>query len=401
MNDSEIQRIYRLSVDKINKVQTHLKRYCFDAVNWNDRLIALKGARGVGKTTLLLQKIRESGLEARQTLYVSLDSVWLDAKDIWLLAEYHAQHGGTRLVLDEVHYLQDWQRLIKNIYDDFPDLKVAYTGSSMLRVKARQGDLSRRQVDYELFGLSFREFLHFEGVLDYSPLSLEEILENHLEVAREVQSKIKVLPLFERYLRSGYYPFYRESLSKYGERICAIVNQTLDSDWPSVEEVTSATIRRTRKMLKILAARPPQTPKMTILYNELGTERQHGLKMLYVLERAGLLRLLSSERENLKNLTTPEKIYCDNTNLMHAIVPQPDIGMARETFFANQLAAGHRLAYPRKGDFLVDDKWLFEVGGSGKGFDQIADEPNSYVVNDGVEVGVGNRIPLWVMGFLY
>lgn len=401
MNESEILRIYRLSAEKINKVQTHLKRYCFDAMNWNDRLIALKGARGVGKTTLLLQKIRESGLEARQTLYVSLDSVWLDAKDIWLLAEYHSQHGGTRLVLDEVHYLQDWQRLIKNLYDDFPDLKVAYTGSSMLRIKARQGDLSRRQVDYELFGLSFREFLQFEGVLDYSPLSLDEILEHHLDVAREVQAKIKVLPLFERYLRSGYYPFYRESLSKYGERICAIVNQTLDSDWPSVEVITPATIRRTRKMLKILAERPPQTPKMTVLYNELDTERQHGLKMLYGLERAGLLRLLSSERENLKTLSTPEKIYCDNTNLMHAIVPQLDIGMARETFFANQLSVGHRLAYPRKGDFLVDGKWLFEVGGSGKGFDQIADEPNSYVVNDGVEIGVGNRIPLWVLGFLY
>ena len=179
------------------------------------------------------------------------------------------------------------------------------------------------------------------------------------------------------------------------------MNQTLDSDWPSVEDITAETIRKARKMLRILAALPPQTPKMNRLYAELDTERQHGLKILYALERAGLLNLLASDFDVLDNLSSPEKIYCENTNLMFALTPDADMGTAREAFFVNQVANGHAVTYPKKGDFLVDDKYLFEVGGRGKGFSQIKDIPNSFVVNDGVEVGIGGKIPLWIFGFMY
>ena len=378
MDQDDIEHIYRLSKDKIEETDTSLKRYSYDSIDWKDRLVGLRGARGVGKTTLLLQKIADSGEERARSLYVSLDSVWLDAKEIYRLAEHFVQHGGARLVLDEVHYVKDWQRIIKNLSDDFKGLKIAYTGSSMLKLKSRQGDLSRRQIGYELPGLSFREFLAFEGV-----------------------RKIHVLPLFEKYFRGGYYPFYREGGSKYETRILQIVNQTLDSDWPSVEDVTADTVRKARKMLRILAEMPPQTPKMKLLYDQLDTERQHGLKILYALERAALLRLLPSSGESLKNLASPEKIYCDNTNLMYAIIPDADIGTARETFFMNQVGSSHILTYPKKGDFLVDGKYLFEVGGKGKTFRQIKDLPDSFVVNDGIEVGIGNKIPLWLFGFLY
>ena len=186
-----------------------------------------------------------------------------------------------------------------------------------------------------------------------------------------------------------------------GSEVGNAVNQTLDSDWPSVENVTPETVRKARKMLRILAALPPQTPKMNRLYAELDTERQHGLKILYALERAGLLNLLASDFDALDNLSSPEKIYCENTNLMYALTSDADIGTAREAFFVNQLSNGHVLTYPKKGDFMVDDRWLFEVGGRGKGFAQIKDMPDSYVVNDGVEVGIGNKIPLWLFGFLY
>ena len=401
MTDEDIERIYRISAGKVAETSLSQKRYLYDDIDWNSRLIGLRGARGVGKTTLLLQKICESGVERNASLYVSLDSVWLDAKEIYLLAEHHVQHGGTRLVMDEVHYVKDWQRIIKNIYDDFKELKIAYTGSSLLRLKARQGDLSRRQVGYELPGLSFREFLKFEGVMDWSPVSLEDVLSGHVTIAREIARKVKILPLFERYFKSGYYPFYLEGTVKYEERIRQVVNQTLDSDWPSVEDITPETIRKARKMLRILAALPPQTPKMNRLYAELGTERQHGLKILYALERAGLLNLLASDFDALDNLSSPEKIYCENTNLMYALTSDADIGTAREAFFVNQVSNGHVLTYPKKGDFMVDDRWLFEVGGRGKGFVQIKDVPDSYVVNDGVEVGIGNKIPLWLFGFLY
>ena len=402
MNDEDYERIVRLSRDKIDEVSLDIKRAGYDGIDWSFRLIGLKGARGIGKTTLLLQKIRESGGERDRTLYVSLDNVWIDAREVYLLAERFVQHGGARLVLDEVHYVKDWQRILKNLYDDFPRLKIAYTGSSMLKLKARQGDLSRRQIGYELTGLSFREFLRFEGVGEFPVLSLADILSGHEEIARDIRRKLHVLPLFEKYFKSGYYPFYRDGESRYETRVLQIVNQTLDSDWPSVENVTAETVRKARKMLRILAELPPQTPKMKTLYDQLDTERQHGLKILYALERAGLLRLLSSEADSLKNLSSPEKIYCDNTNLMYAIVPSADIGTAREAFFMNQVGgAGHSMTYPKRGDFLVDSRHLFEIGGKKKSFAQIKDLPDSYVVADNLEVGLGNKIPLWLFGFLY
>ena len=401
MESRDIERIYSISREKIAGIGLGFKRFIYDEVDWGDRLLSLKGPRGVGKTTLLLQKIAECEEERNTTLYLSLDNVWIDAKDIWELAEYHLAHGGTRLVLDEVHYLDNWQQLMKNLYDDFESLKVAYTGSSMLKLKARQGDLSRRLISYELPGLSFREFLKLEGALDIEPLALETILKQHVDIAMEIKKKVKILPLFERYLKSGYYPFYREAASDYFQRVRAIANQILESDWPSVEEVTVSTIRKARKMMTILASLPPQTPVMKDLYSQLGTERQHGLKILYALERGGLLRLLASASEKLSNLSSPEKIYCDNTNLMYAISAEADIGTARETFFISQMGLRHSLGYPKKGDFKVDDRWLFEIGGKGKGFNQIKDIPESFVVNDGVEVGLGNKIPLWLFGFLY
>jgi len=401
MKEDEIERMYRISADKLAETDLSIKRSSYDSIDWSDRLIGLRGARGVGKTTLLLQKIVESGEERARTLYVSLDNIWLDSREIYLLAEYHVQHGGTRIVLDEVHYVRDWQRMVKSLYDDFKGLKIAYTGSSMLKIKNRQGDLSRRQMEYELPGLSFREFLKFEGEADFPVLTLSDILVRHEEIARDICRGRNILPLFERYFRSGYYPFYRDVGKGYHERIRQVVNQTLDSDWPSVEDITAETIRKARKMLRILAELPPQTPKMKDLYAELNTERPHGLKILYALERAGLVKLLASDFEALSNLSSPEKLYCDNTNLMYALVDRADIGTARETFFMNQLSQGHRLTYPKKGDFLVDDRYLFEIGGKGKTFKQIKDVPDSFVVNDGVAIGIGNKIPLWLFGFLY
>ena len=401
MDQDDIEHIYRLSKDKIEETDMSLKRYSYDSIDWKDRLVGLRGARGVGKTTLLLQKIADSGEERTRSLYVSLDSVWLDAKEIYRLAEHFVQHGGARLVLDEVHYVKDWQRIIKNLSDDFKGLKIAYTGSSMLKLKSRQGDLSRRQMVYRLDGLSFREFLAFEGVVEFPRLSLEELLADHVRIATEIVGKVKILPLFKTYLRRGYYPFYKEVRNGYEFRIREIVDEVLEKDYPAIEEVSIATIRKTRKMLMVLAASCPQTPNMSRLYQELETDRNQGLKMLSALEDVGLLKLLSTESKKVKSMSRPDKIYCDNTNLMHALQPASDVGTERETFFLNQLSIVHDVTYPTKGDFLVDGKFLFEVGGAGKGFSQIADISDSYVVNDDVEIGFGSKIPLWLFGFLY
>ncbi len=370
-------------------------------IAWDDRLLCIKGPRGVGKTTMLLQHIKASALPREAVLYVSLDNLFFARHRFRDVVDWHWKNGGTVLLADEVHHLENWQMELKNVNDDYPEMKIAYTGSSMLSMDHGQGDLSRRQMTYTLPGLSFREFLAFEGVADFHVVSLTDILSSHVELAEEITSRIKVIPLFKRYLESGYYPFYREVKNGYMHRIREIVNAVLENDYPAIENVSYETIGKTRRMLMILSASTPQTPNMSKLYAELHTDRNQGLKMLDALGKAGLLGLLSTQAKKLKTLSSPDKIYCDNTNLMYALSSSVDIGSLRETFFFNQVSQAHQVTYPKVGDFMVDGEYLFEVGGSGKGFVQIKDIPNSYVAADDIEVGYGNKIPLWLFGFLY
>lgn len=400
MQETNFEEIYRLSGQKIARVSLGFKRYLYPQIDWSDPLICLKGARGVGKTTLLLQKIKESE-DRKTTLYVSLDSIWLDPRDVYQLVRHHYERCGTRVVLDEVHYMDGWQRLIKNLCDDFPGLRIAYTGSSLLKLKAGGGDLSRRQREFCLNGLSFREYLEMENAGKFGAMTLQEIIDGHEDVGRQIVSGLKILPHWEKYFRSGYYPFYRDCPGGYSHRLLQAVNQTLESDWASVEDVSATTVRRARKMLRILAGRPPQTPKMNALYGELDTDRKTGLKILHALADAELLILFASAKNTLKTLSAPDKMYCNNPNLAYALTPDADIGSAREAWFINQLRVGHEVLYPKAGDVEVDGASVFEIGGRGKGFGQIKDVPGSYVANDGVETGYGNKIPLWMFGFLY
>ena len=402
MEDSELTPLAAALDRRLEETDTTYHRPLYSEIDWEDRLVCIKGAKGTGKTTMMLQFLKEHPAECAKSFYVSLDSLWFANHNPLDVVEWLHNNGFERLFLDEVHYFKPWQTLVKNIYDDYPEMKVVYSGSSLMKLNAGAGDLSRRQRTYELKGLSFREFLEFEGVGRFEELSLEEILKNHRIIAREIVSKTKVLKYFGKYIEGGYYPFYKSARGGYHERISQIVAQILERDWPETEDITLATVTKTKKMLMILAESCPQVPKMNELYAQLETDRNQGLKMLYALERAGILSLLSSKSANLGNLSRPDKIYCDNTNIMHALTVGTNSGTVRETFFLNQLrSAGHKVSYPPQGDFLVDGRHLFEVGGRGKGFTQIKDVPDSYVVNDGVETGIGNKIPLWLFGFLY
>jgi len=391
------------SSDRMLKAATpDTRRYLYSQIDWRDRLICIKGSRGVGKTTLMLQHIREDfGLGSSSALYASLDDIWFANRRLKDLASYLVSHGFTHLFLDEVHHLPNWSVEIKNIYDQFPSLHVVYSGSSLLEIEKADGDLSRRQATYPLDILSFREFLGFEGVLDHEAIPLEDILQSHRGLATDITARIRILPLFERYLKEGAYPFYRDAFAGFHSRLLATVNKVLDVDWPKTEPVSQETILRTKRMLAVLSANAPQQPNMSALWRELGTERNQGLKMLRALERAKLLLLLASKTPKLKDLNTPEKIYCGDTNLMHAIAPRSEIGTVREAFFANQLRHRHRLLVPDAGDFLIDEEHLVEVGGPGKTFRQIKDMPASFIAADGIETGWGNKIPLWLFGFLY
>lgn len=401
MEEREIEKIYRSYRRRLKDTPLSFTRFLYEKINWNDRLIGIKGARGVGKTTLMLQYIKRNWEQTDCALYVSLDNLWFSNHSLDDLVEYHYTHGGTHLFLDEIHRYPYWQTMLKNLNDDYPDLHIAYTGSSMLEIDLQQGDLSRRQMVYQLVGLSFREFLEFECGLKIRAYSLEELLQDHVAIASNITEQVKILPLFEKYLRTGYYPFYKSTCEGYDFRLQEVVRQVIESDLPAVEDIQYVTTQKVKKMLMILAERVPHTPKMSELYKELETNREQGLKMLYALERGGLLSLLTTQVKNYKSLSRPDKIYLDNPNLMYALSPNIDIGTLRETFFFNQLNITHELLLPQRGDFYVDRHYLFEVGGRTKTFEQIKDISNSFLAVDGTEIGHHNRIPLWIFGLLY
>ncbi|MBR5336430.1 MAG: ATP-binding protein [Lachnospiraceae bacterium] len=403
MDKEEYYKMLDLSERRIKECNTRTERFLLRRIDWRDRLIMISGSRGTGKTTMLLQHIKAAFVgKYDAALYVSLDNLWFETHSLAELVDIHFKNGGTHIFIDEVHYLKNWQLLIKNLYDDYPKLNIVYTGSSILKMDKNSGDLSRRQVSYNIPGLSFREYLYFEGIIEAEEVSLEELIKAHKDIAGSLTGGTFLLKHFSDYLLKGYYPFYKEVFSGYGQRLSQITNQILESDYPAVENINYSTVQKIKKMLYILAQSCPQTPNMVRLYDQLGTDRNQGLKMLYILDRANLLNLLSSEKNTLKNMSRPDKIYCDNTNIMYSLTENINTGTKRETFFLNQLrSAGYEVLYPSCGDFIVNGRFLFEVGGKDKSFDQIKDIPDSFLAIDDVEVGRGNKIPLWMFGLLY
>lgn len=402
MDYTDIQPLLNTFHRKLAATDLKFKRYLHGQINWDVRLLGIKGARGVGKTTMLLQHIKETAGNLDEVFYVSLDNMWFQTHSILELVEFLYTRGVTRIYFDEVHKYPNWTVLLKNLYDNYPDLHIVYTGSAMLAIDHSKSDLSRRQSLYTLHGLSFREYLEYEGFLSMQPVTLGELLENHIGYAMEITSKIKVLKHFGQYLDSGYYPYYKEAGKDYLMRIGEVSQLVIDSDIPAVEEtITYTTRQKIKKLLMVIAENVPLEPNISKLAASLESTRDQTLKMLYWLDRAALLRLLTDKTKDYKHLTGPKKIYLDNTNLMNALGCKISKGTQRETFFANQAGAVSSLLMPKQGDFLADGKYLFEVGGQQKTFNQIADQPDSYLAIDDIEVGNGNRIPLWLFGCLY
>lgn len=401
MSQDELQSLHAKYLRKLAATDLAFKRYLYDQINWEVRMIGIKGARGVGKTTLLLQRIKQAFSDPNEAFYVSLDDFWFQNHTLNELAQWLNSRGVTNLFLDEVHKYPKWSQALKNLYDDYPEIRIVYTGSSMLEIDHSKADLSRRQTLYSLNALSFREFLSFEGVLQMPALSLDDLLQNHVAKAMEIVSKIKVLRHFDDYLRHGCYPFYKESGDDFLLRLDETAQVVLEMDLPAVEEVTYQTIQKAKSLLMIIARNVPLEPNIQTLVSELETTRDLCLKLLYALDRAGLLLLLTDEPKSYKHLVKPKKIYLGNPNLMYAFAPSAEVGTMRETFFLNQVGAIAEVVMPKQGDFKVNGKHLFEVGGSNKTFDQIANVPDSYLAIDDVEYGYGNRIPLWMFGLLY
>lgn len=401
MDYTDIQPLINIYHRKLAATDLRFKRYLHYRIDWDVRLIGIKGARGVGKTTMLLQHIKESFDKIDDALYVSLDNLWFNTHKLEDLVEFLYTHGVMHIYLDEVHRYKDWAVLLKNFYDSYPDLNIVYTGSAMLAIDNSKADLSRRQSLYTLNGLSFREYLAYEGVAAIPTIGLEEMLAGHVEYAVDVISGIKILKYFDRYLREGYYPYYKEAGNDYLMRVGEVARLVIDNDIPSVEDITYFTAQKIKTLLMVIAGNVPLEPNISKLSSQLESTRDQTLKMLYLLDRADLLLLLTEQLKNYKHLVSPKKIYLNNANLMYALSGKISEGTVRETFFANQVGAVADLTMPKQGDFLADGKYLFEVGGSSKTFDQIAGIPESYLAVDGIETGSGNRIPLWIFGCMY
>lgn len=378
-------------------------RYLYHEIRWNNRLIAITGARGTGKTTLMLQYIKEHypgyGSEA---LYTSLDNIWFATHSLYELADEFQKMGGKALFLDEVHKYPTWSREIKNIYDSFPDMKVVFTGSSLLEIHKGEADLSRRAVTYHLHGLSFREFLQFEYGYQMDALPLADILTRHIETAIEIGKQLKPLVAFKEYLTYGYYPFYKEDKVMYHERLLATLNTILDVDLPSTEKIDYYSLGKIKKLFAILAQLVPYIPNISMLSKEIEVSRISLLNFLTYLQKAQALLLLDKEALGIKQLTKPEKIYLGNTNYAYALGGEKtDIGNVRETFFFNQTLVRHKVTYSTQIDFMLDETYNFEIGGKNKTKKQLAGVENGYLALDNIELGFGNEIPLWLFGLLY
>ena len=400
----DIQELYTNSYRLVSQVSTQKKRYLYHQLPWDSRMLCIRGARGVGKTTMLLQRLAEAFPDgSNKALYVSLDELWFNENRLIDLAEYHYTHGGTHLFLDEVHrYPQDnWAQEIKNIYDRYPGFHVVFTGSSILKIDQSQADLSRRCLFFTMQGLSFREYLNFNGVAFFEPVGLGEILKNHVSLAMDITSKVHVLQYFDEYLHHGYYPFYHELANGYEMALRQMVVNVIEQDIPQAEPVEQSTINRIKRLVSLIARVTPFTVNVSRLAATLECDRQTVHKLLRTMQRASLINMLFKGRNNMQQLVKPEKVYLENTNLMYALASEINIGNIRETFFSNQLFNAHELTFSGSGDFLIDNTHTIEVGGHRKSFEQIKDMPDSYLAVDDIEIGNGNRIPLWIFGFLY
>lgn len=372
-------------------------------INWESRLIAIVGARGVGKSTLIRQYVKQNYPDYdRSVLYCSLDSVYFTSNSLLSLAERFVMNGGKRLLLDEIHKYPHWSREVKEIYDLFPELHIVISGSSLLHILNPEADLSRRCVKYRLNGLSFREFLHFYKDVDIAPRSLDEILQNPAELCSEVNARCRPIAFFKEYLKYGYYPFYLEGDGEYYTRIEQILDFVIEVELPLLRGVSKANVRKLKQLVGMIVSGVPFELDASKIASAIGSGRDTVVEYLGHLSDAKILNLLYSGTKSIGKLTKPDKVYLENSNLLYALsYSGVNIGTARETFAVNHLALGHEVEYGKQqGDFKVDGKYTFEVGGKDKGFSQIADVPLSYILADDIETPIGCKLPLWIVGFL-
>ncbi len=396
-----MENLFIKSRQKVKSINTDFVRYLMKEINWSDRLIGIKGGRGIGKTTLLLQHI-EMHLQNELILYVSLDDFYFTSHTLYDLAEDFIVNGGQTLLIDEVHRYKNWAQEIKLIYDDFPNLKIIFTGSSILEISKGRADLSRRAIIYSMTGLSFREYLVFTEKLEIASVKISDIIGHHVELADDINRSTQIIPAFCKYLTTGYYPFFIESPDTYLMRLTEVLNQVIFSDIQTLKGIPMESLSKLRKLLYVVSNSVPFKPNVAKLSEIIQITRNTLVTYLNYLEEAQIINLLHTESVGIGYLRKPEKIYMENSNLIYALnEKEPEVGNIRETFFFNQLRKENRVVFDGIADFLINDELRFEIGGKNKTTKQIKGLENAFIAADNISTGYGKKIPLWLFGFLY
>jgi len=396
-----MRNLFEISEKMVELTDTTFIRPQMAWLQQSERLIGIKGSRGVGKTTLLLQYAKKF-LHQEPFIYISLDNLYFTENKIFDFADEFVKNGGKYLLIDEVHHYPGWSVELKNIYDTQSGLKVIYTGSSLLHLIRGRADLSRRSVSYTLPGLSLREYINFTENTDFSAFSLSEILESHTVLAKKVWSIVKPVKKYKEYVEIGYYPFFLEGQENYRGKLMEVILQVLESDIPLIAGVNISHVNKLKQLLYVISESVPFKPNIEKLSERIGISRNTLKDYLYYLGEALLINSLTIKGKGISRLSKPEKIYLHHPNLMFALSgSSADTGNLRETFFYNQVSVKHLVNYARKGDFLVDDHLVFEIGGKSKTRKQIKGLEKSFLAIDNIETGYLNEIPLWLFGFLY
>ena len=400
--------LFRKSDRLLANTKTEIIRDMMDEIHWNAQLVTIMGAKGVGKSTLIKQYLKQNyRLGDRRILYCSADTVDFSMRTLVGLAEEFSIHGGELLAIDEIHKYKsgttDWSREIKEIHELYPDLKLIVSGSSLLRLREGDADLSRRAVKYTMPGLSFRESLRFYHGLEFKRWALDDILDHPYDLWQEVSSKCKPVVLFKEYLEKGYYPFLLEGEGEYYTKIEQVVNYIIEAELPQICKVDVANVRKLQALIALICSEVPFELNANKIAAAIEIGRDTVVEYLKYLGDAKVLNLLYSDKKKIGKLSKPDKVYLENPNILYALTPtKAEIGTLRETFAICSLSESHTVEYGKaQGDFKVDGKYTFEIGGRSKGFSQIAGVENSYIFADDWDMPDGAKLPLWMLGFLY
>lgn len=389
-----MRTLYQKFETLLQNTTTDFKRYLYEEVSWESRMLGIIGPRGVGKTTMILQYIKEN-LDSKKALYVSADDMYFSDHRLVELADEFYKNAGEYLFIDEIHKYKDWSRELKNIYDAYPSLKVVFTGSSVLDILKGSSDLSRRALIYKLQGLSFREYLKYFHNYEVGVYSLDQIINNEVKL----ENIEHPLPLFNDYLQHGYYPFGNEN--ELDLRLGQIIVQTLETDIPQYANLNVGTSRKLKQLLSIIAESVPFKPNFSKISEVINVSRNSLDDYFSYMEKAGLIAQLRNETGGIRGLGKVDKVYLDNTNIIFNLAGEKsNPGNLRETFFLNQMRLKNQVVSSKKADFVIDH-YTFEVGGKNKQQKQIKKDGKSFVVKDDIEFGYLNVIPLWAFGLNY